>query len=136
LFNSGILLRTGYNKADEIICADKRIHSRHQSYKINGAFVTSEYLLKRGAQAYLGHVPQPSDRGVVVFSYRLWHMHYSADPAIIGQKVDINGSSYIVVGVLDPHFKSPPGVELWLLPILRQQWQVDPPQPNRNILLG
>src|SRR5271170_443832 len=47
-----------------------------------------------------GHDPQP----VVVLSYKFWQRHYNADPAAIGQTLQLVRKNYTVVGVAAPRF--------------------------------
>ncbi len=83
-----------------------------------------------GVEAFLGRVISTNDtdapgrNAVAVISYRYWQQELSADPAVIGRTLTINGTLFTVVGVMPPSFY---GVELneempdmWL-PITMQQ---------------
>ncbi len=47
----------------------------------------------------------PSAPPVAVVSYAFWRRALAADPAILGQTVSINGSSFAVIGVTAPEFQ-------------------------------
>ena len=55
---------------------------------------------------------------VAVLSDGLWRRHFSADPAIVGQTIPLEGGSYEVVGVMGPEFMYPVGgaqsTDLWV----------------------
>lgn len=42
---------------------------------------------------------------VVMLSHRLWQRRYNADPAVVGQTIQMDGVSYQVVGVLPRNFR-------------------------------
>ena len=50
---------------------------------------------------------------VAVISDRLWRSRYSADPSIIGKPLTLNGTPYIVVGVMPPKFHYPDDIDVW-----------------------
>ena len=62
----------------------------------------------------------PEGAKVALLSYGLWHRRFGADENVIGHSIDINGSSYTVVGVMPANFSrlySSPGnplPEMWL----------------------
>lgn len=50
---------------------------------------------------------------IAVISDRLWRTRYSADPAIVGRTLVLNGEAYTVVGVMPPRFHFPDDVDVW-----------------------
>ncbi len=50
---------------------------------------------------------------ICVISDRLWRTRYSADPSIIGRPLVLNGTPYIVRGVMPPKFHFPDDVDVW-----------------------
>ena len=44
---------------------------------------------------------------VTVLTDRLWRRRFAADPAVVGRSVQLNGSSYVVAGILPPGFLFP-----------------------------
>src|SRR5262249_3382480 len=49
----------------------------------------------------------------VVLSDGLWKRRFGADPAIVGQPILVDGSQWLVVGVMPPNFTQPHLAELW-----------------------
>jgi len=62
----------------------------------------------------------PNDR-IAVISDRLWRTRYSADRSIIGRPLVLNGTPYIVAGVMPPRFHFPDDVDVWQ----RLQWDLN-----------
>jgi putative ABC transport system permease protein len=62
----------------------------------------------------------PNGPRLVVLGHALWHRRYSADPAIVGQFIFINGNSFEVVGIAPPEFvlptdfRNPQPSQLWM----------------------
>ena len=50
---------------------------------------------------------------IAVISDRLWRSRYSADPKIIGRPLLLNGTPYIVAGVMPAGFHYPDDVDVW-----------------------
>lgn len=51
---------------------------------------------------------------IAVISERLWRTRYSADPAIVGRRIDVNEGHYTIVGVMPRGFNFPDEVDVWL----------------------
>jgi predicted permease len=77
--------------------------------------VSGTFFSVLGAQPLMGRVFNPEDtategsNAVAVISHRYWQENLSADPGIIGRSISINGTSFVVVGVMPAAFY---GVEL------------------------
>ena len=50
---------------------------------------------------------------ICVISDRLWRTRYGADPSIVGRPIVLNGTPYIVRGVMPPGFHYPDDVDVW-----------------------
>ncbi len=76
-----------------------------QSHLVSGTFFSV-----LGAQPLLGRVFTSEDtategsNAVVVISHRYWLENLSADPGVIGRSISINGSSFVVIGVMPAGF--------------------------------
>lgn len=74
-----------------------------------GANVSSTFLSvlrvqpQRG-RAFLPEDEQPGGMRAAMLSHGGWIRHFSQDPAIVGGTVVLDGSEYIVVGILPPDF--------------------------------
>ncbi len=62
---------------------------------------------------------------VVILSDKLWRSQFSADPAIVGKSITLDGSSYSVVGIAPPELAFPQASDIWL-PMVLEDWMVDP----------
>lgn len=66
--------------------------------------VTGSYFPLLGQVPHLGRLFDPSDDGrgepLVVLTHAYWTRRFSADPAIVGQSLTIDGGSYTIAGVL------------------------------------
>jgi predicted permease len=90
---------------------------------IFGELVTEDYFDLVGVPAALGRTferQEASEQGVrlvAVLSHRAWLRRFSADPAIVGRAITINGQAFTVLGVMPPQFtglQSPLTPEIWL----------------------
>lgn len=77
----------------------------------------------------------PGNDKVVVISDALWRRRYGSEPTLIGRSINVNGQSYVVVGIASPSLLVPTGTMLH--PILPFASQVDlwtPIAPSRREL--
>jgi len=88
--------------------------------QVSGAIVSWDLFPLLGVQPALGRgfVKEEEKPGVhvAVLAHSLWQSRFSADPAIVGKRVRINGNSFTVVGVAPRRFQFPmdaPAVQLW-----------------------
>src|SRR5271170_7182546 len=102
---------------------------------VPASLVSGNYFSLLGAQPLLGRTIAPSDNAtpgsgaVAVLSYHFWRQSLSADPAILGKTLTINGTPFSVVGVMPEQFHGikvelePPGlwVPITMQPVILQQ---------------
>jgi hypothetical protein len=55
----------------------------------------------------------PGAGRAIVLSHALWRERFSADPAIVGRSLELDGKPYTVVGVMPPSFAYPAGATFW-----------------------
>jgi predicted permease len=96
-----------------------------------GFRVSAGFFPSLGVQPQLGRwftkaEDQPGHGGEVILSDKLWRERFAGDTHIIGRPLDLNGASYLVIGVMPsgfvfPHgeempasFNFPPRAELWV----------------------
>jgi predicted permease len=85
-----------------------------------GAMVTGNYFQVFGTTPQLGRFFAPGEDGatpkrpVAVISDAFWRNSLSANPAVVGSTIQINGQAFTVIGVTRPEFAS-------LSPILRTE---------------
>ncbi len=87
--------------------------------QIRGARVTHEFLETMQVLPVLGRsfVPENGRAGgerVVILGHGLWTRRFGADPAIVGRRIMLNGTSHEVLGVMPASFAQPSDAELWL----------------------
>jgi putative ABC transport system permease protein len=80
--------------------------------RIQGNRVSWNFFDTLGAKPVLGRTflpeeDQPGAGHVAILSHGLWETRFGADPQIVGKKVQIDGESYVVVGVMAPEFQLP-----------------------------
>src|SRR5215469_6426500 len=86
--------------------------------------ISSNLFSLLGVKPFLGRTflsdeDRPEGARVVLLSYGLWRRRFGADAALIGHSIDINGTSYTVIGVMPANFSrlyATPGYplpELW-----------------------
>jgi predicted permease len=56
---------------------------------------------------------RPGQGHVVVLGNAFWRERFGADPAVIGQKIVLDGEPYTILGVMPPNFKYPSWAQLW-----------------------
>ncbi len=101
-----------------------------------GHLVSGTFFSVLGAQPFLGRVFNPDDtategsNAVAVISHRYWQEELSADPNVAGRSITINGTSFVVVGVMPASFygvtlnaQSP---DLWLPITMQPQVTLQP----------
>ena len=76
---------------------------------ISGIYLTENAGSFFGVRPLLGRNIEPYDaenggHSVVVLNYRFWQRHFSGDPYIIGQTLEINHASYTIIGVMPSSF--------------------------------
>jgi putative ABC transport system permease protein len=86
--------------------------------RIEGAAVSTSFFPMLGVKAQLGRVFLPDEEQsgrdtVVLLGDGLWRRRFGADPGVVGRKLNINGRSFLVVGVLPPGFRYPGESDLW-----------------------
>lgn len=86
-----------------------RLTGRGEPVPATGIFVTGNFFRVLGVRPSLGRLFSAEEtakgaRPVVLLAYPYWKRQFSADPAIIGKAIDLNGEPMTVVGVLPPSF--------------------------------
>jgi putative ABC transport system permease protein len=107
---------------------------RGDAERLNGLRVSANLFETLGVKATVGRALEPEDDRpgappVVVMTYGLWQRRFGGDRGLVGQPLELNGTSYTLVGILPPRFFFPvPEVEL-AVPLVPD---ADPWRLNRN----
>ncbi|HEX2861777.1 MAG TPA: ABC transporter permease [Lacunisphaera sp.] len=86
---------------------------------IYGAIVPANFFTVVGSDAALGQVFRESPGGapvggLAVISHTFWQTKFAGDPAIVGQTITLNGSAFVVQGIMAPDFNLPRSVQFWV----------------------
>ncbi len=87
--------------------------------RIQGAVVTPDFFAVMGMRARLGRTldrvsDAPGRPRTVVLSDAFWRRRYAANPAILGQVLNLDGEALTVVGVMPHEFQYPPLSDVWV----------------------
>jgi putative ABC transport system permease protein len=99
---------------------------KHDSFNLTGAGnpellsglrVSAGFFPTLGVEPQLGRwftkaEDQPGHGGEVILSDKLWRERFGGDIHIIGRPLDLNGASYLVIGIMPSGFVFPHGEEM------------------------
>ncbi|HZU28828.1 MAG TPA: ABC transporter permease [Bryobacteraceae bacterium] len=87
--------------------------------RIDAESVTGDFFSVLGVTPVIGRSIAPADARndaplTAVLSYSLYENLFGGDPAVLGRKISLDGSPYVVIGVMPPDFRYPDrDAELW-----------------------
>lgn len=93
------------------------------SERIEGEYVSGQYLATLGTSVVLGHDfpagidEHPNAAKQVIISNALWQRRYQADPAVIGKLLRVDSAAYEIIGVLPSAFHGMSGKAEMLVPL-------------------
>jgi predicted permease len=92
--------------------------AEHPPERFPGAFMSADGFAGLGAAPILGRQftaadDRPGTADVVLIGYSVWANRYQRNPAIVGQKVRINGVPVTLVGVMPEGFRFPFNTDVW-----------------------
>jgi predicted permease len=99
-----------------------------ESVPASGQLVSGEYFSTLGVYPELGRLLTSEDNRIVdghpvaVISHGFWQRRFGGSPAVLGQRIQLNGSSFTIVGVASGVFSGvwvDAPVDLWL-PLMMQ----------------
>jgi len=86
--------------------------------RIEAGAVSTSFFETLGARTIVGRALRSDDDAGeddrVVLSHRYWKARFSADPALIGKAITLNGRPMTVVGVIPDNTCYPPGLDAWV----------------------
>ena len=92
---------------------------RDRPERLNGTRVTSNFFSVLRVAPLAGRTFRPEEdqagsAGVAVLSYAFWKRRFASDRSIVGQTLILDGSSYLVIGIMPEDFKYPSlSTDLW-----------------------
>ncbi|HEV8137124.1 MAG TPA: ABC transporter permease [Pyrinomonadaceae bacterium] len=80
--------------------------------RVSGLAGTADFLPAFGVAPALGRLFNPEEfepgvDNVIVLSDRFWQSHFGGDPGVVGRKLQLDGKTVSVVGVMPPGFDHP-----------------------------
>ena len=98
--------------------------------RIAGSRASADLLAALGVPPLRGRLFDAADETpgappVALLSHHLWRARFSADSAIVGRLVRINGQAHQVIGVMPPRFATPEFASLWLPLVPPDSWPRD-----------
>src|SRR5437867_7708576 len=124
---------------------DAPLTGRGEPLQLRALDVSPNFFATLGATPARGRVfltgaAAPDDDRSAIVSDRLWRTSLKADPAIVGQSINVDGLPRTVVGVLPPDFSFRPVVRIGALPeadiFLPNRWPGDTGRNAFLFLLG
>jgi predicted permease len=114
-------LRRGAPSIDRVGIHGRRsvtLSGVEQTTELTATTVDTAVLPLLGVRPQRGRLPTSDEierlDPVAFISDRVWHRHFGASEAIVGQTIRLEGLSYTVVGVAPPGFGFPTHSQLWL----------------------
>jgi putative ABC transport system permease protein len=91
---------------------------RGEPVVVEGRWVTGDFFAVLGVEPAVGRALGPDDDkpgapGVVVISHQFWRDRLSANPAMVGESITLDGKPRTIVGVMPAGFAYPRGAEYW-----------------------
>ncbi len=84
----------------------------NQPELVSGELVSGNYFDLLGVRSATGRLIIPGDdtmpngNAVVVLSFNYWKTRFNCDPSVIGKNLTVNGRPFVIIGVLQPGFRS------------------------------
>jgi len=104
-------LRRDTSVFTDVLAMFPLVEARIAGHPTTGTLVTGNFFQVLGVNAALGRTLTAADderfagQPVIVLSHRAWATLFAADPAVLGQRVALNGASYEVIGIMPPQFR-------------------------------
>ena len=90
-----------------------------QAEQVDTTAVSPQFFDTIGAKPFLGQPfspdeQQPGRSHVVLLSHRFWQEHYGSNPEIVGRNILLDGTNYLVTGVMPASFHFPDFAQIWI----------------------
>jgi putative ABC transport system permease protein len=97
---------------------EQALASQDHADPVVASFVSANFFSVLGISPLHGRVftseeDNPDRDDVVLLGYGLWQRRFGGDPNVVGQRVNLDGSQYTVVGIMPAGFQYPRGTEIW-----------------------
>jgi predicted permease len=86
---------------------------------LRASAVSANFFSALGVQPIHGRVflaeeDQPGKNHELILSHKLWQSRYGSDPTVVGRTISLDGSPYVVVGVMGPKMNTPGFAQIWV----------------------
>jgi putative ABC transport system permease protein len=86
--------------------------------QVTASRVSPEFFSTLGERPMLGRVfsaeeNQPGHSNVVILSHRFWQDHFASNHDIVGRDITLDGTKYLVAGVMPRSFRFPDFAQVW-----------------------
>ena len=65
-------------------------------------------------RVFLAEENQPGKNHEVILTYKLWQSRYASDPNVVGRTLNLDGTPYLIVGVMGPKMTKPDFAQVWV----------------------
>src|SRR5215472_345262 len=91
---------------------DLNLSGAGEAERIHAAMATSSFFTTLGIRPHPGRAftpdeDKPEAQKVVVLSHSFWQRHFSSDEGVIGKRVLLDNTPYVIIGVLPQSFRFP-----------------------------
>jgi putative ABC transport system permease protein len=87
--------------------------SRLEGTQVSATFFDTLRVRPAHGRTFAPGENDPGHTKVAVLGHDLWRARFAADPAVVGQTVQLNREPYTIVGVAPPAFSFPDRTEIW-----------------------
>ena len=86
---------------------------------IKASFVSAGFFSVLGVEPVYGRVflpeeDHPGKNHEVILGHKLWQTRYASDPNVIGRTITLDGTPFVIVGVMGPKMTKPSFAQVWI----------------------
>ena len=86
---------------------------------IRAGTVTWNFFSVLGVQpiygrAFLPQEDEPGHNNEIILTYKLWQSRFGSDPQAVGRTITLDGTPYLIVGVMGPKMTKPEFAQAWI----------------------